>query len=294
MRRIFDDYLKAVKLQFEQKKDGKYASYFLMPSPAQLRELCLIFFDNGLNNADKKVFEIFFKSKEGELLRRDIEQVDVDKFRPIVNFFKGKNERTSSPSVELIAVLLDFKPRPFHLFLKQDEKMPEEEVEKESPAEELDDVEIEKQKISLKNDSPILFTSVEEPAKRQMKIPRSIFFVLIAVSIIAVGYIAKDICFPAKGCMQWQKDRYVEVDCQNETQGFLMAIEKKPLQKELLGFRKIEVTSATKLFEYDKPLVWYCKQNNKVEFFNQPGVHPVTGKALKPITYYMAKAHSKK
>lgn len=299
MRRIFDDYLKAVKLQFEQEKDGTYASYFLMPSPAQLRELCLFFFDNGLSNQDKKVFEIFFKSKEGELLRRDIEQVDVDKFRPIVNFFKGKNERTSSPSVELIAVLLDFKPRPFHLFLKQDEKMQEEEVERESLAEELDEVEIGKERITAEkmpeeSDSPILFTSFQEPAKKQMTIPRSVFLVLIAISIIAVGYIAKDICFPAKECMQWQKDRYVAVDCQSEAQGFLTVMEKKPLQKELLEFRKIEVTPATKLFEYDKPLVWYCKQNKKVEFFNQPGVHPVTGKPLKPITHYMANEHGKK
>lgn len=295
MRRIFDDYLKAVKLQFEQEKNGTYGLYFSTPSPARLRELCLVFFDNGLSGQDKKVFEIFFKPKEGALLRRDIEQVDVDKFRPIVNFCKGKNERTSPPSVELIAVLLDFKPRPFHLFLKQDEKMPEEDAEKVSLAEELaDNVEEEKEKITEDLDSPVLFTSFKESAKKQMTIPRSVFLALIAISIIAVGFIAKDICFPARACMQWQKDRYVAVDCQSESHGFLTAMEKKPLQKELLDFRMIEVTPATKLFEYDKPLVWYCKQNKKVEFFNQPGVHPVTGTALKPITPYIANKYGKK
>ena len=45
---------------------------------------------------------------------------------------------------------------------------------------------------------------------------------------------------------------------------------------------------------YDNPLVWYGKSPNKreYEFFNHPGLHPETGKTLKPISKYIIKKYT--
>ncbi|MGO4912888.1 hypothetical protein [Leeuwenhoekiella sp. W20_SRS_FM14] len=55
------------------------------------------------------------------------------------------------------------------------------------------------------------------------------------------------------------------------------------------SFRKIEVTMATPFFteENFKPLIWYYKKNNEIEFFTAPGLHPVNGETLRKITPYI-------
>ena len=54
-----------------------------------------------------------------------------------------------------------------------------------------------------------------------------------------------------------------------------------------MRLKRIEVTKATSFFVAGKAVVWYSKVNGKPEFFTTHGFHPVTGKPLKPITYYM-------
>ncbi|TDD95179.1 hypothetical protein [Flavobacterium cellulosilyticum] len=57
-------------------------------------------------------------------------------------------------------------------------------------------------------------------------------------------------------------------------------------------FKKLSICNTTKFFKdgnYNKPLVWYGKavDAKKLDYFNQPGLHPETGKTLKPITKYI-------
>ncbi|WP_157961207.1 hypothetical protein [Lutibacter citreus] len=41
-----------------------------------------------------------------------------------------------------------------------------------------------------------------------------------------------------------------------------------------------------------KPIIWYGKSiNGELDYFNSRGVHPITGKELKPITEYILKQY---
>ena len=94
--------------------------------------------------------------------------------------------------------------------------------------------------------------------------------------------------------MQWQKNHYKKVDCDKVNQySLLKQNDIVPFDEDQSRLIKIEVSDTTVFFKNDKPLYWYCKVNGKPEFFNTHGIHPVTGKALKPVTNYIIEKYVK-
>jgi hypothetical protein len=97
--------------------------------------------------------------------------------------------------------------------------------------------------------------------------------------------------------MQWQGDHYVEIDCQDETNSFYASSPIVPFDDRTSTLKRVTVSDTTKFFREDgKALIWYCKVKgkSKPDYFNEPGLHPITGKALKPITDYMIDKYVKK
>ena len=78
MVNTFDDYIVAVRSKYEVEKNKIYSDFLLKPSPAQMRELCLLIHDKGLSNKDKEVFELFFRTKPDSTLRKAIENSDLE------------------------------------------------------------------------------------------------------------------------------------------------------------------------------------------------------------------------
>ncbi|WP_040281046.1 hypothetical protein [Psychroserpens damuponensis] len=88
--------------------------------------------------------------------------------------------------------------------------------------------------------------------------------------------------------MVWQEDHYVEVDFDTEK----YKVNQLKLYKEdrINLFKKVSTDcSETKFFNNDGSVnIWYGKNKNKeLEYFTDLGLHPETGKTLKPITQYM-------
>lgn len=283
--KTFDDYLKAVKLKCEDEKSGKYGSYFLAPSPAQLRNLCLVLFDNELTKIDDAIFRLFFKVKDEEDLRKAIDHFDVVKFRSVRNFFTGKNEKTNMNTLNLIAALVNYSPRPYNKFLKENKEAFKEEV-KEVLSEEIETQEIQ---VEEKPSSPLKKYPVGVNPRKKHK---TLILFLIVLSLVTGGYMAKDVCFPEKQCMQWQEDHYVKLDCDAEGSGSIAPI--IALDDEVAQLKRVQLKSDMVLFKYGKPLFYYCKiSRDSVEFFNAPGTHPVTGKRLNAITWHMINKYVK-
>jgi hypothetical protein len=67
----------------------------------------------------------------------------------------------------------------------------------------------------------------------------------------------------------------------------------EPFREEVLKLKQIEVCDTTTFFKEGKPIVWYCKVDGKPEFFNTYGIHPETGKALRPVTKYIIEKYVK-
>lgn len=278
MKNTFEGFVKAVKQQYEVSKNGKYSSFLLHPSPAQLRNLCFLLLENDLSKSDDEIFRVFFQVSEGAVLRKSIENFDVEKFKAIGNFLKGKSEKTNAVSLNLISILVDYHPRPFNKYLKVNgntdlEVIPEEKEESQG---------IETFVYGLFGTTSQVDNPVKSISLRVMG--RVVVLVLLLLGSV---YIIKQEFFPKKSCMQWQNDHYETVDCNEIKQGILSQNDIMPIDESIINLKKIEVNKQTLFFKNDKPLVWYSKIKGKLYYFNSYGMNPETGKPLKPITNYM-------
>lgn len=273
-----EDYIYAIKLKIEVQKNGVMCSYLTQPSPAQLRNLSLMLLENGLNANDENGFRNFFQTKKEEDLKKCINHFDIEKFKPIISFLKRKTTTTNSINLELIAIMVDFEDRPLFKFLNMD-KILSNRKGNENQHEIISFLNIEKSNEIVKSEF------VKSKIKLIFKIVLSFFLLFIFF------YLIKKEFFQEKECMQWQKDHFEPMKCEINSLGFAAVNEIKTLDKNLLGFKKINVNPKTIFFKNEKPIVWYFKKDGQLEFFNAPGFHPENGKPLKPISKYMIKKY---
>jgi len=126
------------------------------------------------------------------------------------------------------------------------------------------------------------------------RISKRIALVFLLLFVLgSIGYGVKQHFFSNKECLVWVKDHYEAIDY-NEV---INSVEVIPFNRSLLDdFKKLSVCDTTNFFkngDYKKPIVWYGKAVNSKEFdfFNRPGLHPETGKTLKPISKYIIEKH---
>jgi hypothetical protein len=281
------DYKNAVKAKYEAEKSGEFHAFLENPSPAELRELCLVKFDNGLNKTDEGIFRIYFKINETDGLRNAIHNYHVPNFKPLWLFLTGRNKSTSIRNLNMIAVLVDFNPRPYNKFLKGA-------TDVESTNDSIIDEGIIKapDKLIVENPLGVIF-------KKPRNLKKSFALVIGALLIVfSICYTAKGYILPEKQCMQWQNDHYEPVDCLDETDSVYFPAPVIPIDLRVKDFRKLPVCDTTiPFFAAGKPIVWYCKiSNDSLEYFNGPGLgsHPICEKALHPITNYMINTYIKK
>ncbi len=286
-----DAYKKAVRLKYEAEKNGDYSSFLYNPSRAKLRDLCKELFKENNTFEDVKSFRLFFGFEHSvENLYKLKDQ--KDKFRPIENFFKGESDLTDIEGINIAAILVDFKPRPFLRYLRQQEDQ--------SPAGDNSD-----KATGLKeaNTQVIGFITTDEMKIGEDDVKyfpnqRNAFFfwleknkliaVLMLIGVLLGGFSLSQFVFKPKQCMQWQNDHYEVVDCFDSDKGSLNNI--IPLNESLLSFRKIPVYDTTIFFnKQGKPLYWYCKVNGVPEFFTTvgDGSHPETGDQVRQVTKHI-------
>ena len=281
MNTTFEDFVNAVKQQYELAKNGIYSGFLLNPSPAQLRNLCLLLLENNLIKSDEEIYRVFFQVPEGMALRKAVENFDIEKFRALGNFLRGKSVRPNAVSLNLIAVLVDYQPRPFNKYLKTNAHS--------------DVVIVSKEKQDFQG-IETLFYGLSESGGNDDAVKRSSIKQLSRIGVAAVlfltsGYTINQAFFSEKECMQWQKDHYERVDCSSEKEGIVATNEVIPIDESAIHLRKIDVNKQTLFFKNDKPVVWYNKANGKLSYFNSYGINPETGKPLKPMTDYMIKKY---
>jgi len=240
-----------------------------------LRNLCLLLLESNLSTIDEEIFRVFFQVAEGVVLRKAIENFDVEKFKSVGNFLKGRSEKTNAVSLNLISVLVDYEHRPFNKYLKSNTESTIQLVSKE--------------KENFQGIRTFVFglTESKEDTVKSISIKQLSRIGIAAVLFAASGYLINHAFFPKKECMQWQKDHYEMVDCNTLKQGITFQNEVKPIDNSAINLQKIEVNKQTQFFKNGKPLVWYSKIRGKLYYFNSYGINPETDKPLKPITDYM-------
>lgn len=278
----FEEYKEGIKLHFQAiKTEGCYGSGDLSNvTPAQLRELCLRKAENHLSSKDEMIFNYFFNVKEGEKLERVIANYEIGKFKSVISFLKGEKNSENRNRIELAAIIIDFTPRPFNNYFSchsQDKIIPETTQSEKAVTKNIEH-----------NPSVVAAGFNLEANKKTVSNSKfgKLLTTIVAFCGMGVGFIT---LLPNKECMQWNNTHYEIVDCSGQNQGYLDT--RIPINKDRLTLKMLKATETTKYFENGTPKVWYSKNEGKIELYNQPGLHPATGKTLKPITRYIIKKY---
>jgi len=139
--------------------------------------------------------------------------------------------------------------------------------------------------ISSKQQSDINFNKNEKKSSKKTYLFGIIFIVLVVTTVLIL--VRKD----SAKFMIWKADHYEEVEL--DLKKYKLSDLKVYKQERINNFRKILPDRNYQFFNSDGSVrVWYGKNKNKdYEFFTDLGLHPETGKTLKPITRYIIKKY---
>lgn len=304
-----ESYKKALKEYYEVQKEGDQISSFLKPSPAGLRDILILKMKEELDDSDKKIIENFFEIPFIEVTPNKLRS-ETDRFKALANFLKEKSGGSDLRRLEMIALILDFKQRPYLKFVKINKNISKvEEIiadektnfDSEKPIVESSNDEVEKTEIEGVADESIeiIETEVNTPKvigvseelsiKKKKNVPlKKIGITGIVVVIIGISLFLNIRNYTTKDCMVWKGKKYEAVDCSQTINSFAETTLPKD-DKLIEEFRKMKVDTKTSFFDKKgNPKIWYIKNpNGTLEFFNQPGLQPETGKTLRPISKYI-------
>lgn len=118
-KKMLSEYKKAVLNAYQKKKnEGQISINLVGLSPKQLRNECINVYKERPSDEDEEILRSFFGSRHiTPSYTEIIESIDIDKFRPVKNFIVGKTTKPELRVVELLAWLIDFKPRPYPVWL---------------------------------------------------------------------------------------------------------------------------------------------------------------------------------
>lgn len=135
--------------------------------------------------------------------------------------------------------------------------------------------------------------TVEKKAKNSSLSRLSVFvkknkvvlvLIIVALTLLTVTIINK---INEQRWMVWDRDHYIEVKF--DTKKYDLGQLKLYNEDRIEFFRKVLLNCDSTFFnEKGNPIIWYGKNNiGELELFTSEGLHPETGKTLKPISQYM-------
>lgn len=307
----FEDYKKAIKAKYEEEKNGEYSNNLNSPTSANLRNLCLKRFDSNNDKDDLITFKSFFDFPFDKDKKNQFGEEELNKLEAVKRFFLGRTENPAEDTIQLAAILVDLRPRPFKEFQKQldpDEiKLIEELRDTKHYKPEINSVgfsdEVETENFAdFKNEE----TGQDEGEEVEQyenedleKIPTGIFspikkgggyggssglkrFLIIAAFLLGLTLVVY-LNMSQKHCMQWMGDHYEKTERSDD--GYCDTY----YDARYFDLKKIEVCDTTEFFDDSgRAKVWYIKIGNSVECYNQHAPYPENRQRfLKPITQHI-------
>ncbi|WP_459210434.1 hypothetical protein [Aquimarina rhabdastrellae] len=117
--RTIETYRKEILAFYKRTSGGALHHYLATPTPRSLKDACEDLYGRRNDTFDDYILQAFFRFKPDEDPISVIKNFDIDKFKPIQNFLKEKTVNTNKNNLNLIAWLIDFKPRPHFLYIKE-------------------------------------------------------------------------------------------------------------------------------------------------------------------------------
>lgn len=117
-QKTIEEYKKEILKKFKEEEGGRLAGYETNLTSSSVKKACVYLYNVRKSESDVTILKSFFEiDKYPKLeLQEIIKKTDEDRFKPIWKFLKGETQRTSPTRLDLIAWLVDFKPRPSQLY----------------------------------------------------------------------------------------------------------------------------------------------------------------------------------
>ncbi|MGE7777783.1 hypothetical protein ACQKLP_23915 [Chitinophaga sp. NPDC101104] len=310
MATFFIDYQHMVLAAYERKKKDNALPYGLKYlTPAKIKEDCELRCTQSVSKLDEKTIRQFCGDlNEAKTILTVVQRCETDKFRPLVNFIKGKSEKPDEKHVELLAWLIDFPGRPFTPGKDYSA------VNVKAPATNEPEPVLDKQIVEAHFMTTSLSKELIPPAskpeipeipmplegrvnaenspivKENTKSKSAKRLAIAAILSLAMGTAAtwwwKDTNQPLDlngGCMYWKEDHYEPIACNEKIENArVIALDSVKLK----NFRKITRPDTITIQSLGK--VWYSKIDGKIEYFTADGEHPVNfERKLKLLSTYM-------
>jgi hypothetical protein len=289
----FKEFTNQVFNAYQIKKGTKeLATELENPAGAKLRDQCLIILADQQRKKDHDVLRDFFDPKrQSDDLEMRMKKPDVpDMLKPLANFMKNKVSKTEEKNVKLLAVLINFEPRPYEEWRKwfQEQQISSNTISKEAEG---------KSKEVIK-ETTVIENNREKPNNNGSKadgdsgkarkkwwspeVKMATLSFCTALTLSSGIYVIQDRANP-DGCMIWEDDHYKRTACKpREDDVSVIAYD----EAQVTHFRKIKDEDTITYNSIGK--VWYSKIDNRIEFFTGDGNHPIfTKKELKPITMHI-------
>jgi hypothetical protein len=307
------DYKTAIRTQYKTAIERDVSGILSDPTPAQLRDFYLRLFEKGLSEIDEEILKLFLEAKENSSLKKTLENCNIGKLKPIINFLEGGNTENRA-RIEMAAILVDFRHRPFGRFKKHHDEgdaafidnlrdtrffnpqisgdlIDEVKIENLTDSEEIFDT---KDPETILSEEPETIQDEEpEPTDNEQKNRILRYLGIAAIILVGLGLITY-FNLSKKECIQWSGNHYEEVSCDLKIQGIGTFNSPEPYDERIINLRRIKVSDTTTFFRNEKAIIWYAKVGDSIQFFNTHGMHPETGRALKPITSYIINKYVRK
>lgn len=294
---IFADYQSLVLQEYKRMRAAGMLSHRLIRlTPAKIKEECELVCDRRYDRRDEKTLEEFFGRGGGDRLAwlKVIKQFEPGRFKPIINFVKGKTTWPDEKVVELMAWLIDFKPRPheseriYPIIGTDDPAVNTYELAVGSHEKEE---EAKPRQVPRQSEKSEGAGTIRKPSSRQRKRKIVIPVLVIATAIVVIYWAWPNssslVPMGHGACMYWTGDHYEQIPC-NQKLGATVVI---PLDSEKIAHFK-KITRPDTITENALGSIWYAKFNGVYECFTSPGHHPIdTNLELKLLTDYVLIRH---
>lgn len=284
------EYETLVLAVFDHKKNNNELQQELVsPTAGNLKSEAAKVCARRFDPKDEIVLGSFFDAEPGKDGHyRAIQHCDYQVFRPLSDFLNHRERTTTFKNIQLLAWLIDFKPRPFNANLQTDDILrlhPEAlmhtatVVPKDPPAP-IKEPETKEETPPIRKGKTISVTAQFKQKLREI-FSRRLTWMLGAATLFLIGMIWM---MNDKGeCMYWRDDHYVASPCGvPKADTPLVALDRTRLQ----GFRRVKHLDT--LTRYSVGRLWWTRVGNQIEIYSAGGKHPVyPDKTLKKVTDYV-------
>lgn len=299
---MYQDYFNDVINHYRTgERNADLPQRLMRPTPAGIKAECEFAYKSRFQKTDLRTLSAFFEiEQDPDGMLRAIRRCERDRFKPLINFLKGRTSTTDHLNIELLAWLIDFPNRPY----KEDYST----VSQQTPSDILTgaaaesnvlrnfevDLRFEKEETG---DVKVIERELLEVGKSENKKHRLIAFwnirqrlvfgVMGLLLLTLLGFYIATGNSTSQQCMIWIIDHYEPTSCDPKP-GEAPVVALDP--QKIKNFRMISQAEAVKIAAIGK--LWYIKRNGNIEYYTAGGSHPIEQyKNVKPITKYMIETH---